>query len=126
MSKAPGDCGCGDSGQRREQVMAGQILGDGWKDIVEQVFMQAGAAQARAQVTAQPDSSDDVVVRIPMAVYLTFPRGGDGISADQGVVGCVCTTTTDETGSVCVCIGACDFDACCDVDAGVGPIVAKA
>jgi hypothetical protein len=128
MAKATdaGDCGCGHPKQRREQVMAGQILGSGWKDIVEEVFMKAGAAQARAQLTAQEQSTDgDVVVRVPMAVYITFPRNGEGISADKGLVGCVCTTTTDESGSVCVCVGACDFDACCDVDAGGAPIVAK-
>jgi hypothetical protein len=117
-------CGCGPE-QRREQVMAGQILGGGWKDIVEEVFMKAGAAQARAEMKAGLHSAgDDVVVRIPLAVYLTFPRNGETISADEGLVGCVCTTTTDDDGSsVCVCIGACDFDACCDVDAGP-PIVA--
>jgi hypothetical protein len=65
----------------------------------------------------------DVAVRIPMAVYITFPRNGETISAEMGLVGCVCTTTSDESGSVCVCVGACDFDACCDVDAGP-PIVA--
>jgi hypothetical protein len=119
------DCGCGHPEQRREQVMAGQVLGDGWKDIVGEVLMKAAAGQARVQLEAQQHSADDdVVVRIPMAVYITFPRGGGGIREDEGLVGCVCTTTTDETGSVCVCVGACDFDACCDVDAG--PIVAKA
>ena len=119
-----GGCGCGPE-QRREQVMAGQVLGDGWKNIVEEVFMKAGAAQARAEMKAGMHSaSDDVVVRIPMSVYITFPRNDEAISADEGLVGCVCTTTTDDDGSsVCVCVGACDFDACCDVDAG--PIVAS-
>ena len=121
-----GGCGCGHPEQRREQVMAGQVLGDGWKDIVEGVIMKAAAGQARVRMQAQQHSADDdVVVRIPIAVYITFPRGGEGIREDQGLVGCVCTTTTDETGSVCVCVGACDFDACCDVDAGP-PIVVKA
>lgn len=121
-----GGCGCGPE-QRREQVLAGQVLGAEWKDIIEEVFMKAGAAQARAQVKAQQHSTgDDVTVRIPMAVYLTFPRDGEDIRADEGLVGCVCTITSDETGEVCVCVGACDFDACCDVDAGSGPIVAKA
>jgi hypothetical protein len=105
-------------------MMAGQILGDGWKDIVEDVFMKAGAAQARAEMKAGLHSAGgDVAVRIPMAVYITFPRNGETISAEKGLVGCVCTTTSDESGSVCVCVGACDFDACCDVDAGP-PIVA--
>ena len=128
MTKADaGDCGCGHPEQRREQLMAGQVLGSGWKDIVEEVFMKAGAAQARAQLKTQQYSADDeIVVRVPLAVYITYPRNGEDISADKGLVGCVCTTTTDETGSVCVCVGACDFDACCDVDAGSAPIVAKA
>ena len=124
MASETGGCGCGPE-QRREEVMAGQVLGDGWKDIVEEVFMKAGAAQARAEMKAGLHSTaDDVVVRIPMAVYVTFPRNGDAISDDGGVVGCVCTTTSDETGSVCVCVGACALN-CCDMDAG-GPIVASA
>ena len=125
MAKATESGGYGPE-HRSEQVMAGQVLGDGWKDIVEEVLMKAGGAQARAEMKAGMHSAgDDVVVRIPMAVYITFPRNGEAISADEALVTCVCTNRTDDDGSsVCVCIGACDFDACCDV-IDAGPIVAS-
>jgi hypothetical protein len=125
MAKATdtGDCGCGGSSGRHEQRLAGEVLGDRWKDIVEDILMNEGADRARKFVAAQDDSMDgDVVVRTSMTIFVTFARDGAEIRAD-GVVGCVCTND----GSVCVCRGACDFDACCDVDAGTPPIaVAKA
>jgi hypothetical protein len=121
MAKATdaGDCGCG-SGERHVQLLAGEVLGDRWMGIVEEIVQAEGAERARAWLTAQDGPVDgDVVVRTDLKIYVTFARDGDAL-ADKGLVGCVCTND----GEVCVCRGACDFDACCDPDGGGGPIVA--
>ncbi|WCB92975.1 hypothetical protein DSM104299_01676 [Baekduia alba] len=117
-----GDCGCGSAGQRHEQRLAGEILGDRWKGIVEEILMKEGAERARAFLGSQQERVEgDIEVRTSMTIYVTFARDGEDID-DKGLVSCVCTND----GTVCVCRGACDFDACCDVDGGAGPIVAKA
>jgi hypothetical protein len=118
MSKATdtGDCGCGGPGQRHEQRMAGEILGDRWKGIVEDILMNEGAEHARTFLANQDAPADgDIVVRTSMTVYVTFPSDGADDRA-EGFVSCVCTND----GTVCVCRGACNFDACCD--AGVPPV----
>jgi hypothetical protein len=122
MAKATGTggCGCGQPVQERVEVLKGKVLGEGWKEIVEEILMKDAADQARAQVKAEKQSAQDdaVVVRIPMTVFVSFPQEDNRIVGD-GVVGCVCTTTAAGT---CKCIGACVgvFPGCCD------PIVAEA
>lgn len=117
-----GNCGCGDPERQSEQVLAGQILGDDWKDIVEEIVMKDSAEQARAQLSARESLSDDeIVVEVPMTLYIGFSRAGLNAS-DGGTVHCVCTHSSD--GVICKCIGACNFPSCCDnTPGGPPPIV---
>jgi hypothetical protein len=120
MASDTGDCGCGGSALRTEQVMAGQVLGDRWKDIIHEQLMKNGAERARAFLRDNEDAGDgDIVVQTNLTISITYARAADDIEPD-GLVSCACTND----GTVCVCTGACNFDACCDADAGGGPIVA--
>jgi hypothetical protein len=101
---------------KRKHVMKGKPLGKEWKKVVEEILMQDGAKQARAQLKTEAQTTQDsVMVRIPITFFVRFPRKGKTITGDGGV-DCACTNSD----GVCVCRGACDFPACCD------PIVAKA
>jgi hypothetical protein len=107
-----GDCGCEKPNQRREQLFAGEVLGDRWKDVVEDVVMKRAGEVARAQLESQEEDGDeDILVRVPTTLYITFPRSLPG----DPVIICSCSNMTFPDGSgICVCSGKCDFDACCD------------
>jgi hypothetical protein len=121
MASKTDDCGCGGPGLRTEQLLAGQVLGDAWKDIVEDILMTDGAERARAFLRDNLDAGDgDVLVQTNLMVAITYARDDETIG-EKGLVSCVCTND----GVVCKCVGACNFDACCDPDGGTsGPIVA--
>jgi hypothetical protein len=111
--------------QQSRAVRAGEHLGEGWKDAVEEVLMPEARRHAEAYASDPARAGDEpLVVRIPMTVFVRFERAGDALDGDGGV-SCVCTNTSDPDGSsICVCIGHCDFDACCDAPDAGGPIVA--
>jgi hypothetical protein len=111
-----GDCGCSQPARRHEQVLAGQVVGDQWKDIVHDLLMKDAAEKARRRAAAGDYSADEpVVVKTPLTLYVNFPRDKE-IESANAEVSCSCTITIDETGEVCVCVGACDFPACCNGD----------
>jgi hypothetical protein len=95
--------------------------GGAWKDSLEEVLMEEATKRAQAHVEAQDqDSDDDVVMRIPVTIFMSFPRKGKELAGDPGV-DCACTIFQDEDGSeVCICYGTCPDDACDD-----GPIFTK-
>jgi hypothetical protein len=108
-----GDCGGGQPGRRHEQLLAGQVVGDQWKDIVHDLLMKDAAEKARRRAEDGEEYADDpVVVKTALTLYVNFPRDREIDSADAQV-SCSCTITIDPEGEVCVCVGACDFDACC-------------
>jgi hypothetical protein len=108
-----GDCGGDQPGRRHEQLLAGQVVGDRWKDIVHDLLMKDAAEKARRRAAYGEESADDpVVVKTALTLYVNFPRDREIDSADAQV-SCSCTITIDPEGEVCVCVGACDFPACC-------------
>lgn len=119
-TKTSGDCGCGPA-LRTKQIGRGKPAGEDWSDIVQRL-LKDGAKQARTHIQAQDDPGEgQVEVPVRITAFLRYQFKGKRLM-DKGLVGCVCTND----GVVCVCKGQCDFDACCDVDAGTsGPIVAK-
>jgi hypothetical protein len=121
-----GGCGCSQPGQRRVQLLPGKVLGAEWKDIVDKVLMEDAAGHARLLLEDDAlDAGDEIEIPMPLVVYVRFKRAGNELASD-GAVSCVCSTKTDPDGSsVCKCIGQCDFDACCDADAGTPPIALK-
>jgi len=100
---------------KTEQVNPDRPVGNDWSVIVDSVRKSA-AKQARAHLETQDDPGDgEVEVHIAISAFLRFPHEGTALRDDAGVVRCACTND----GVVCVCIGQCDFDACCDApDAG--------
>ena len=115
-----GDCGCGPA-LRTRQVGKGKPAGDDWSDIVQRL-LRDGAKQARDHVKTLDDPGEgEIEVPVRMTAFLRYAFKGNRLMG-KGLVRCVCTND----GTVCVCKGQCDFDACCDADAGTsGPIVAK-
>jgi hypothetical protein len=102
------------AGLKRKQVMKGLPLGTKWKKVVEGILIKGGAKQARMQMkTGAQATSGGVVVRIPITFFVRFPLKGKGISAD-GIVDCACEGGSPG-GADCICHGACDFPACCDL-----------
>jgi hypothetical protein len=128
MTSTPGaeGCGCSQPTQRRVQLLPGQVLGADWKNIVDKVLMEDAAEHARLLLDDDAlEAGDEIEVAMPLVVYVSFKRAGKALASD-GAVTCVCSTKTDPDGSsVCKCIGQCNFDACCDADAGTPPIALK-
>jgi hypothetical protein len=115
-----GGCGCNQPDQQRLQLLPGKFLGTEWKDIVDKVLMEDAVTHARLLLDDDAfEAPDEIEVRMPLAVYFRFKVEGRSLTGDGGV-SCVCTTTPD--GVVCKCVGQCNFDACCDADAGTPPI----
>lgn len=103
---------------KTEQVNPGEPVGTDWSDIVRDI-LSGGAERARAYLQTRDDAgAGEVTVRIEMSAFLRFAHRGVELM-DEGIVSCVCTND----GTVCVCRGQCDFDACCDPPPA-GPIVA--
>lgn len=103
-----------------KQVDPGEPVGSDWTAIVQNI-LKDGATQAQAQLEKQEEYGEgEVVVRVAISAFLRFPHDGTQLN-DAGLVRCVCTND----GTVCVCYGQCDFDACCDPPPA-GPIVAEA
>jgi hypothetical protein len=121
MAKATdtGDCGCGQS-LRTRQVDPDKPVGNDWTDVVQDIIRDS-AEQALAHLKTHDQGGEgEVTVPVRITAFVRFPFKDQELDG-EGLVGCVCTND----GSVCVCKGQCDFDACCDVDAGTsGPIVA--
>ena len=115
------DCGCGPA-LRTKQVGKGKPAGEDWAPIVRDLLRDT-AKQARAHLKSLDDDPGEGELEVPVRITAFFRYSFKGRRLmDKGLVGCVCTND----GEVCVCRGQCDFDACCDVDAGTsGPIVAK-
>jgi hypothetical protein len=115
-----GGCGCNPA-LRTKQVGKGKPAGEDWSPIVQDLLRES-AKRAREHLKAQDDPGEGEI-EVPVRITAFFRYGFKGKRLmDKGLVGCVCTND----GTVCVCRGQCDFDACCDVDAGTsGPIVAK-
>ena len=108
----------------QKRIISTKPLGKRWGKIVEDAVMKEGAALARAQLRAgKQTTEDEVVVRIPVTIYVGFPRRGKGIAGTAGTPRAVCTFTKDETGSVCKCVGP-GAGTCECSDAGGPPIVA--
>ena len=105
-----GDGGYGYEGsdRRQKRVLEGEILGDRWKAVVEEHVLKPAAERTRTRMDAGEIPAEDTMVRIPIVLYASIAR-------DRGVsVHCLCSTFQDEDGTVCVCSGHCEFDACCD------------
>jgi hypothetical protein len=103
---------------KTKEVDPDRPVGTDWTKVVRRL-LDDGAKQAQAQLDAQDDVGDgEVVVHVAMSAFIHYPHKGKTL-ADEGLVRCVCTND----GEVCVCIGQCDFDACCDPP-DAGPIVA--
>jgi hypothetical protein len=99
------------------QVNPGEPVGTDWTDIVQDI-MRRGVERASEHLETQENAGEgEVMVRIEMSAYLRFPYDGGEFSS--GSVTCVCTND----GTVCVCSGQCDFDACCDEAPPPGPII---
>jgi hypothetical protein len=94
-------------GHKHTQILKGQVLGAKWKEVLEDMLMKEGTKIARARL--KETDRDKVVVQISASFFVEFARKD---KAAQGVMRCACTFPQK---GVCVCAGACDFDACCDL-----------
>jgi hypothetical protein len=100
--------------ERRDEHRRKDLRGGAWKEAVEELLMKEGAKRAQAYVGAQEEGSEnDVVMRIPITFFVSFPRRGKTLAGD-GDVDCACTIFQDEGGEVCTCLGTCPFPECCD------------
>ena len=115
---------CSESTGYQKRIINTKPLGKRWGKIVEDLVMKEGATLARAQLKAgKQATADEVVVQIPVTIYVGFPRRGRGIAGTAGIARAVCTFKQDEAGSVCICVGP-GADTCSCNDAGGPPIVA--
>ena len=73
-------------GTNKKRIINTKPLGKRWGRIVEEMVMKEGADLARAQLkTGSPTSKDQVVVQIPVTIYVGFPRRGKGIAGLQAL-----------------------------------------
>jgi hypothetical protein len=120
MANASDRGGCGEPNRRYEQVLAGEVVGDRWKDLLHDRLMKEAAEKARRRAASGEGSADEpVVVQTALTLYVNFPRDRE-IDSAAAEVSCHCHITIFEDGSEsCVCYGACDFPECC----GPKPVV---
>jgi hypothetical protein len=110
--------GCGCNPVQTKQVNPDYPVGSDWTEIVQTILQDGGKRAQEHLETLDEPGEGEVVMRVAMSAFLRFPHKGKELT-EEGLVGCVCTND----GVVCVCIGQCDFDACCDPPPA-GPIVA--
>jgi hypothetical protein len=99
----------------QKRIIDTKPLGNDWGKIVEDIVAKAGAELAETQLKiGKQTTSDEVVVQVPLTVYIGFPRKGQGIDGTAATVSAVCVWYGNDggTGGVCVCTGpgaaACD------------------
>lgn len=98
--------------QKQTHTLKGKPLGKQWKAVVEDMLMKDGAKQARALLkSGKNGNKDHVIVQKTLRIYVRFPVKSNRLAGDGGV-SCACDVS-DPT--VCICRGACDFPACCDL-----------
>ena len=110
-----GDCGCDKPNRRYEQILADEVVGDRWKDLLHDRLMKDAAEKARKRPASGEGYADEpVVVQTAVTLYVNFPPDREINSADAEVSG-HCEITIYEDGSeVCVCYGVgADFPECC-------------
>ncbi len=106
----------------QKRILGTKPLGKRWAKIVEDSVMKEGARLARVELKAGRQTTEDaVIVRIPVTIYVSFPRRGKGISPGAGTPQAVCTFSQDEAGSVCKCVG--PGAGSCECGDGGGPPV---
>ncbi len=105
----------------QKQIIDTKPLGAEWGKTVEDMVMKAASelAEARLKSGKQP-TTEDVVVQVPVTIYVGFPRKGQGTDGPGATTMAVCVWHGDDggTGGVCICKGPGAADCDC------GPIVA--
>ena len=81
-------------------------LGKHWGMAVQDQVMKAAIAQARFDLRlGKYKGEDEVEVKIPVTLHITFPKRGKSIAADGGVPGCSCSWHSSGSWQICTCIG---------------------
>ena len=90
-----------------KRVLNTKSLGKSWGKILQNMVTKEAATQARALLKSGKRTAKDeeeVEVRIPVVLHLTFARRGTGIGGDH--IQCACIFKQDPNGSsVCICTG---------------------
>lgn len=105
----------------QKRIIDTKPLGNDWGRIVEDIVREEGAELAETQLKiGKQTTSDEVVVQVPVTVYIGFPRKGQGVDGTAATVRAVCVWHGNDggTGGVCICRGPGAADCDC------GPVVA--
>lgn len=106
------------TGSTQKRIIDTRPLGNDWGKIVEDMVMKEGAELAETQLKiGKQTMSNEVLVQVPVTVYIGFPRKGQGVDGTTATVRAVCVWHGDDsgTGGVCICKGPGAADADCGV-----------
>jgi hypothetical protein len=102
----------------QKRIIDTKPLGNDWGKIVEVMVTKVASALAETQLKmGKQTTSDEVVVQVPMAIYIAFPREGQGIEETSATARVVRVWHGDDggTGGVCICTGPGAADCDCGV-----------